>query len=201
MKNSQFLLLLLISTIAAACKKEAVISDDPIIPPPTPIYVPIFESGDTTKGAAYASKLTEAWSSDTYCKMSFSDSTKLSIIFFTYDQEGSRRESLSFAYFSKINTGIYRFSTAKTGINNLPLGEVSTTYGTWSSDGDVTEDYYLMDSTDQKNSLEITKIDLANKRVEGTFHASYNLQEPRINPLNPKKVTFSVGHFWATIRD
>jgi hypothetical protein len=58
-----------------------------------------------------------------------------------------------------------------------------------------------MDSTDQKNSLVISQIDLANKRVEGTFHATCNLQEPRINALNSKKVTFSVGHFWATIRD
>lgn len=79
--------------------------------------------------------------------------------------------------------------------NFLPM------YSTWSSDGDVSEDLYLIDSTDLQNGLVINKIDLLNKRVEGTFHISYNLQEPRINPVNHKKVTFSAGRFWATIRD
>jgi hypothetical protein len=82
-----------------------------------------------------------------------------------------------------------------------PLGTVFTSYGTFSSDGDVSEDYYLVDSTDLKNGLVITRIDLPNKRLEGSFHVSYNLQEPQLNQLNPKKVTFSEGHFWATIRD
>ena len=197
MKNIQFILIFTFVTLVA-CKKE---DPNPIEPTTPPIYVPIFEPGDTSKGAAYANKLTAFWKANTYCKRSIFDSTKLSIEFFTYTANGNRRESLGFSYFSKKNTGAYNFTTATTGINNLPLGETFTSYATWISDGDALDDYYRSDSTDLENRLVITKIDLANKRVEGTFHASYNIQEPRSNPLNPKKVTFSEGRFWATIRD
>ncbi|MFN0214135.1 MAG: hypothetical protein ACKVT2_07750 [Saprospiraceae bacterium] len=201
MKHIDFILLFTLMVILAACKKEEPSPIDPIVPDPPPIYVPIFEPGDTSFGAAYANKLTALWSANTYCKKSIFDPNKLSIIFFTYTSDGSQRESLGFSYFSKTTIDYYNFTTALTGINNLPHGETFTSYGTWISDGDVLQDYYLVDSTDIKNRLVITKIDLANKRVEGTFHASYNIQEPHSNPLNPKKVTFSEGRFWATIRD
>ena len=201
MKNIKLILLFTFIVIIAACKKEEPNPTEPIIPPDPPIYVPIFEPGDTSYGVVYANKLTASWSANTYCKKSIFDSTKLSIEFYTYSSNGSRRESLGFSYFSKNNPGSYIFTTASTGINNLPLGEIFTSYATWISDGDALQDYYRIDSTNLKNRLVITKIDLANKRVEGTFHASYNIEEPRSNPLNPKKVTFSEGRFWATIRD
>ncbi|MFN0214136.1 MAG: hypothetical protein ACKVT2_07755 [Saprospiraceae bacterium] len=199
MKHLDFILLFTLMVILAACKKEEPSPIDPIVPDPPPIYVPIFEPGDTSFGAAYSNKLTASWRAGTYCKKSFSDSTKLNIHFFTYASDGSRRESLGFGPFSKNNVGTYKFKSSTTG--SLPFYEVIISYGTWISDGDVLQDNYLVDSTDLKNRLVITKIDLANKRVEGTFHASYNIQEPRSNPFNPKKVTFSEGRFWATIRD
>jgi|GEM_PF-3726011 len=74
-------------------------------------------------------------------------------------------------------------------------------YGTYTSDGDVVEDVYRADSTDSKKTLIITHLDLNNKRVEGTFHVSFLIKEPRINAANPRKVTFSGGRFWAVIRD
>ncbi|HAD11156.1 MAG TPA: hypothetical protein DCF33_01835 [Saprospirales bacterium] len=82
-----------------------------------------------------------------------------------------------------------------------PIDVVSTGYGIWTSDGDVLEDSYRLDTTDTDNKLIITKIDLPNKRVEGKFHVSYDIKEPRASPINPKEVTFSECRFWATIRD
>ena len=199
MANIKLLLFFILIVIIAACKKEEPNPTEQITPPDPPIYVPIFEPGDTSKGAARANKLTASWSADTYCKMSFSDSNKINIHFFTYTSDGSRRESLGFGPFLKNYLGVYNLASTTSG--NAPNGKVLTSYGTWTSDGDVTEDYYLLDSTELKNRLVITKIDLANKRVEGTFHATFNIQEPRSNPLNPKKVTFSEGRFWAIIRD
>jgi len=145
-----------------------------------------------------ANKLTASWSASVFCKTAFLDSTRLGITLYTFKSDGSLRESIGLGAVSKNAVGLYGFAS---DIFYIHPNEVFTSYGTWTSDGDVSEDYYRMDSTDIKNSLVITKIDLANKRVEGTFHASYNLQEPRFNPLNPKKVTFSEGRFWATIRD
>lgn len=198
MKNIHLHLLFTLLILANACKKE---DPDPEPPTPTepPIYVPIFEPGDTSMGAANANKLTAVWSGDTYCKKSFSDSTKLILNFYTYTSDGSRRESIGLAPFSKTNIGEYKLTPFTT--NDLPANKVIGSYARWSSDGDVLEDSYQLDSTDLKNRFVVTKIDLVNKRVEGLFHASYNIREPRINPANPKKVTFSEGRFWATIRD
>jgi len=198
MKNIDILLVFAMLMIIASCKKEEP-DPGPIIPVEEPTYVSIFEPGDTSKGAAYALKLTANWSADTYCKKSFSDSTQLNISFYTYTSDGSRRESISFGPFSKNNIGVYELSPFTT--TGLPPNKVISSYGRWSSDGDVLEDTYQLDSTDLKNSFLITKIDLSNKRVDGTFHVSYNIREPRFNPSNPKKVTFSAGRFWATIRD
>ncbi|MBP6810757.1 MAG: hypothetical protein KA138_04530 [Saprospiraceae bacterium] len=199
MKNVPFVLLLTLLALVS-CQKEPIPKDpSPPIPDP-PIYVPIFEPGDTSKGAAYANKLTALWSAGTYCKRSIYDSTKLLLTLFTYTPVGSRRESLSLSLFSSQNPGVYKLLPS--GNSLIPsIEEVLTAYGTWSSDGDVVEDGYRVDTTDVKNTLVITKIDLANKRVEGNFHVSYNIREPRINPANPKKVTFSEGRFWADIRE
>ena len=195
MKSILFIPVFALLMLVASCKKADPEPETPIEPP----FVAIFEPGDTSKGAANANKLTAIWSADTYCKKSFSDSTKLIINFYTYTSDGSRRESVSFGPFSKTNIGVYQLTPFSTA--TLPANKVIGSYGRWSSDGDVLEDTYEVDSTDLKNRFSITKIDLANKRIEGAFHVSYNIRAPRINPANPQKVTFSAGRFWATIRD
>ncbi len=199
MKNIKFLLFFTLITLVFACRKEAISPNEPITPIEPHIYVPIYQPGDTSMGAAYANKLTAFWRADTYCKKSFSDSTKLILHFYTYTADGSRRESVGFGPLSKNGIGTYKLRINATNIV-LP-NEASSTYATWSSDGDVLEDYYQIDSTDIKNKLVITKLDLPNKRIEGTFHVSYNIEEPRWSARNPKKVTFSEGRFWAAIRD
>ncbi|MCC7467077.1 MAG: hypothetical protein IT261_12445 [Saprospiraceae bacterium] len=196
-----YCLLSIIAVLTGACDKQSFGSDipDPKLPT-TPIYVPIYSPGDTSKGAAYANKLTHAWKASVFCKTAFLDSTKISLQFFTYTAQGFIRERIGIGSALKVGgEGEYRFHTDI--YTTPPESKVSPSYSTWQSDGDVTEDSYRVDSTDVLNRLVITKIDLPNKRVEGTFHASFNIKEPRINVINPKKVTFSEGRFWATIRD
>lgn len=200
MKSLRFSLLFALLAMAFACEKDTQ-TPAPVAPlPPPEVYVPIFQPGDTSKGAAYANKLTKFWRASVYCKTAYLDSTKIGIQFFTYTTNGSTREQVILGAVSKIGgVGQYGFYT---DIHAAPPpAEVYTSYGRWASDGDLLEDYYRVDSTDVKNRLVITKIDLPNKRVEGTFHVSYKLQGPRRNPANPFDVTFSEGHFWATIRD
>lgn len=200
MKNIQKILFLALISLAIACNKEEPVPVAPTPPVQPPVYVPIYEPGDTSKGAAYANKLTAFWRAEVYCKTAYLDTSKIGIVFYTYAKDGSLREILVLGAVPKQNgQGSYTFHTNP--LTPAPAGTVSTSYGTFSSDGDVAEDYYRVDSTDQKNGLTITRIDLFNKRVEGTFDVSYNLQEPRRNPQNPLKVTFSEGRFWATIRD
>lgn len=198
MKNIQILLICAVLLATAACKKEAPDPQEPVTPPDPPIYIPIFVPGDTSKGAAYANKLTADWAASVHCRTSYLDSTVLGIVLITYSSDGSYREYLDLGGVSKFNIGSYGFST---DIYLVLPGEVFSSYSTLVSDGDVLDDYYRTDSTDIKSRLIINKIDLANKRIEGTFHVAYNLQEPRRNSANPKKVTFSGGRFWAAIRD
>lgn len=199
MENVKYAFFLGLILILAACKKEAPLPPAPE-PSPEPVYVPIFEPGDTSKGAAHANKLTEVWAGSVFCKTAFLDPAQIAIQFFTYTSDGSTREQLILGAVPKVDgVGIYDLTSE---INDpIFAQQVYSSYNTWTSDGDVTEDRYKLDSMDSKNHLTITKLDMTNRRIEGSFHASYNIQEPRINPLNPKKVTFSVGRFWATIRD
>ncbi|MDX1910593.1 MAG: hypothetical protein SFV22_03860 [Saprospiraceae bacterium] len=186
----------LLAAALLSCKKET--PEDPVVVVPPP-KVPIFLPGDTTFGAAYAEKNTYVWTANTYCKHALVDSNKLILQLFTYTANGSRRETLGLALFSKNATGVYQFEPR---VNIIPpAGSAGATYGTWSSDGDVVEDYYLIDSTDAANRLTITHIDLVNKRVEGRFHATFDLQPPRRNPANPLKASFTNGRFWAVIRE
>ena len=63
------------------------------------------------------------------------------------------------------------------------------------------EDKYVLDTTETNNHLTIKKLDLANRRIEGSFYAAFNIKEPRFNPKNPKRVVFSNGTFWGVIHD
>ena len=59
----------------------------------------------------------------------------------------------------------------------------------------------MLDTTEANNHLTIKKLDLANRRIEGSFYAAFNIKEPRFNPKNPKRVVFSNGTFWGVIHD
>lgn len=197
-----FFLLLIVSSLFWACRKEKEpTADPPIILPEIPVYVPIFQPGDTSSGAAYAKKLTATWRAQAISVVLNSfDTNYISIEFFTYNSKGEIRETFGFG-------PIPRFEEPKTyGIKEMTKSTlqpdfVSPSYGTWKSDGDVLEDIYDLDTTAQDNFFKVEKIDLANKRMEGSFTVTFNIEEPRNNPINPKTVKFSNGKFWAVIQD
>lgn len=190
----------------ASCKKDpdtTVIP--PVKPPDTPVvYVPIHQPGDTVNfGAGYAKKLTADWTAEAIASvMKFVDTSYIGVGFFTYSKTDlhSQRESLGFRFIKKNSLG-EMLKLKKMDVSNLENGYVSPTYTTWRSDGDVIEDQYNLDETATDNYFQLIKADWGQKRVEGTFTASFKIREPRVNPLNPKQVKFSNGRFWANIQD
>jgi hypothetical protein len=187
--------------ILSACKKDEAPEPTPIPVDPPSVYVPIYQPGDTSMGAAYAKKLTASWKATSLCRvLSFFDTNYISIIFLTYNNFGEHRESFSFGFIPRFE-GEKIYSLKHMASSTLQSGNVSPTYGTWTSDGDVLQDYYEIDTTAFDNHFTVTKLDLANKRIECTFTATFKIVEPRVYAANPKTVKFSNGWAWAYIRD
>jgi hypothetical protein len=183
------------------CQKEKM--PDPPPPPPdtTAVYVPIYKPGDTSLGAGYAKKLTANWKAEGICVVqSFFDTNYMALIFLTYSNAGALRESFGFSFIPRFE-GAKTYGLKKMKGSTLVPGFVSHTYTTWTSDEDVTDDEYDLDTTANDNFLRMQTIDHVNKRVEGTFTATFKIKEPRNNPINPYKVKFSEGKFWAVIQD
>ena len=185
-----------------ACQKEKFTDPPPPPPPDTPsIYVPIYQPGDTSLGAAHAKKLTASWQAKAVCKIqSYFDTNYISVTLLTYSNNGAQRESFGFAFIPRFeNNKVYGLKkmTGSTLIPNF----VSPGYTTWTSDGDVFEDFYGLDTTATDNFFRVVSIDPVSNRMEGTFTATFKIEEPRRNPANPKTVKFSEGRFWAVIRN
>ena len=196
-----FALLIIISFIPA-CQKEKVTDPDPPIPPDTnTVYVPIYQSGDTTFGAAYAKKLTAYWKAEVVCTtMTFFDTNLVSVAFLTYSNSGAQRESFGFGGIPKFSLGEYVLYDVNSNVD-WQIGKVPVSYTTWKSDGDVFDDVYDLDTTAYDNSLKIIKMDNSSNQIEGIFTVNFKIREPRRNPVNPKKVKFSEGRFWALIQE
>ena len=188
--------------LLSGCQKDKI--QEPAPPPPpdtTAVYVPIYQPGDTSLGAGYAKKLTAQWNAETICIVqSFFDTNYIAIGFITYSSNGAQRESFGFSFIPRFEDDKTYGLKKMTG-STLVSGFVSPTYTTWTSDGDVIDDSYDLDTTATDNFLKMQMIDNENKRVEGTFTATFNIREPRINPANPKVVKFSEGKFWAVIQE
>lgn len=73
-------------------------------------------------------------------------------------------------------------------------------YARWYDEGHVLYDFYILDTTAVDNHLYVLKCDTLNKRIEGTFNATFKIVEPREDPSNPMILKFTSGKFWATIR-
>ena len=121
------------------------------------------------------------------------------MVFFTYNNYAELRESFGFAVIPELG-GEKEYKIKKRPLN-LPEPEyVSTSYAIWTSDGDVLQDYYELDTTAKDNRFTVEKLDLINKRIECTFTVTFKIKEPRTNPANPKTVKFSEGRAWAYIQ-
>jgi hypothetical protein len=192
---------LFLSTLALwGCKEENNPTIVPPEPPVKPVYVPIFYPGDTTSGAAYAKKLTASFKAQATCRYNTNVHPKdLYITLNTFTKIGEPRENILFADLK------YEVPATYPLIRNLGLNRrksfVRSNYYISSHDGDVLEDRYHLDTTATDNQLTVTKLDFVAKRIEGTFTVSYIVDEIHRNELNPAKVKFANGRFWAKIPD
>ena len=168
------------------CMKTEVMSiKPPLFGPGTGIYA---GTGDfTAKKNGY-----EFQGSGRAFEPSSANGESFALDFNTYSQEGYLRESMTFI-------GISFEEGAQLILNDFTVvvdGEISATYATLQSDGDVVEDGYVLDQT-MENWLEIVHLDTVNGVVQGKFDISFVISTrfDKINPLNPDKVRFSDGSF------
>ncbi len=174
------------------CKKEEV------TPSHLPEFVPVFSPCDTSFGFAESNKLTANWNAGVNCRSYFVSGEKFWLVeFTTCSGDGSIRENFYFGRVPNANP-IQLFQIHKTQ-NSIPNGSVISGYSTFSSDGDVLEDFYYTDTLSSGNYLKIEEWNNLTKRVSGSFQVSFGIKEPRRNLQNPKKVTFSSGKFWARL--
>jgi hypothetical protein len=200
MKHLLFPVLLLV--LLNACTK-----DKPPVEPPGPedpvdtvaVFVPVFFPGDTSLGAGYALKLGNPWAATADCRVqSHFDTNFIGITFFTYNQYNEQRESMGFSFIPRFG-GEGQYGLKKMKGSALVPGYVAPAYGKWTADGDLLEDYYLLDTTATDNHFTVTKLDLINKRIECSFTTTFNILEPG-HAHNPKRVKFSAGRAWAVIQ-
>lgn len=190
-----FCFILAVSICFFACKKD---EPTPGSPQPPPEFVPVYSACDTSLGAAYANKLTEAWIAGVSCRSVLISGEKYWVVdLMTCSSDGSFREVVSFG--GVPDDEPEQTYMIKKYTNTLIHSAVYPSYSTWSEDGDVLEDIYRVDTTNLGDFFKIDRWDKVNKKAEGHFSVTFNLQEPRVNPLNPKNVKFTSGRFWATL--
>lgn len=162
-------------------------------------YVDVFYSGDTTNGIAHALKNKVKWQGSGECNIVKNNNKNFwTLAFYTYaDDLISTREGLAFAFIPDDCEG--KTFVPKKYVN----GEYAFTglYLRAYSDGDLFIDRYKLDTTATDNYLHINRLDRIRKRMEGDFTISFNIVEPRRDPLNPKKVKFSSGRFGVKLPD
>ena len=196
------LLLFFCQPLLFGCKKDTPEEPNPpVVLDTTPTYVPIYLSGDTAMGAAYAKKNTANWSAQGICKpVNIPGSNQLSILFNTFTQSGYLRESFEFGFIPQ-DTFPKTYALKSMQGSSLSPGFVSPFYGIFLYDGDVAGDSYQLDTTATDNRFTVEKIDHVNKRIECSFTVSFKIKEPRIQVINPKTVKFSNGRAWAVIQE
>ena len=172
--SSLFLLL-------SSCKKEELQN------------IPLYESGEMTFGRASGKKAHLDWiASGIGVKQS--DSLFWAVRLGTVSKEGFLRESLTLG-FIPLATGQY--SIAQEYKDDF----LTSSYNTSQDDGDVGEDYYLLDEYASTNIAQITKVDTIENKIEGIFTATFEIRdvEKKVNPDNPNRVTFSDVSFSVEI--
>lgn len=163
------------------------------------VYVPIYEPGTMEHGYATALKNGKEFRASALAEKAgeFPDSLFF-IHFYTETEYGENREIFSAGLFHYV-TGKYNVQgTSYTYGSAATL--ISAHYSTSQDDGDVSEDDYFIDSL-YDNHITLISIDTVNAFATGTFDLSFNIKQPKRNPLNPDKVMFTQGIFEVDILD
>ena len=146
---------------------------------------------DIYTGKSSALKNGEDWNALSRTQLSV-DTSRFSIVFDTYSDEGFWRESLGIGGILPI-IGKQEFDLYDGNDSSI----TSSSYGTWIDDGDVGGDYYILDTTSLLNFVEIIKYNSQKSEIEGIFHSSLILEnEGNQTPGEaPEKLVFSEGLF------
>lgn len=198
MKNISFLIFFML--LWASCKNDL----PPSIPqPPAPPVeeVEVFAPCNLSEsGEASAIKISAEWKATAKCRKGNVPGDKYWIIeFFTCSEYNEFREYLFFSGIPDSNP-VYHYKLHSDAYV-LKVGTVFSNYVRVTSDGDVLDDYYNLDTTALDNYFIIDTWDTINKQVEGRFRVSYVVRQPQINPDNPEKVKFWKGTFKLPLRD
>jgi hypothetical protein len=179
MKPISFIYVLLI-TLLFACKDK---NTEPVE------FTPIYESGLMANGSLKALKNGLEFTAS-------SVGLKYEKNYFAFS--GGTYQSSFLREHIALNKIPYKIGKYKVIGNdgNLFDGTISSFYGTTGDDGDVMEDSYHLDET-QDNWLEVTAFDTIQNFAKGKFDIYYLINEPnkKINPKNPTKVHFSNAIF------
>jgi hypothetical protein len=194
MKNILFLLAIL---TLFTCKKESETLDADFYIIPHPQY----QACDTTLGYVTAIKNSRVWVGGAYCYYSKTNDTKRwTLVIEACNAFGDTRERLVFgSIYNATPIRAYEIKVPQTVV--LPFGQISSSFATLLSDGDVLENLYRPDTTSHKNVFTIDKWNETTKEAEGSFSVTYNLAASNTPTGGAKQFRIHSGKFRVTIPD
>ena len=175
-----------------ACKKEtptSTISNDPDIPY---FDFKIYNSGNQENGSARATTFDKEWNASAHIARYPDDASRYFQVYFeTYSDEGYTRDQISFGVFEG-KVGEYQVTRPHFDFNFNDFS-IESSYGFWTSDGDLLYGSYLVDTT-FTNKIIIDKNDGA--MVEGRFSLLFRERVAGSHmPQIPSSVYFKNGTF------
>ncbi len=205
--------LTIFSLLFFACKKDQ--QDDDLIPPPEPPSIDscvvwesitsqdtgfyVYTPGNVGFGFAEAIKLNKEWKASAFL-IEKDDYIELKFRTFWDNQISLPHEHLTFylASFSLLHPACFPikecFFQDTIREENTIIGHYSTT------EGDVFEDDYFVDTMAENNLLEIIEVDTLEKKITGKFSVSFVIDTTwGQKPWNPTNVRFFNGSFEASV--
>jgi len=188
MKKHIFSIILLICLIS--CKKEELL-----------IPLPNFHPGPMDTGEVLAFRNGEPWQATAYARYhtigyNVKDSSYVGISFVTFSVDGSNRETLALDEVF-LQPGSRKIKGRLKKISEAYDGNIGSIYSIAEDDGDLLNLPYFPEEGSE-GSLELTRVDLVNKEIEGKFtRVIFRASSP--DPRFPDRVVFQDGTFKAKI--
>ncbi|MFN0035714.1 MAG: hypothetical protein ACKVUS_11655 [Saprospiraceae bacterium] len=178
------LYLIVFATMLAACKKDKGATS----------ILEIWDAGPMDTGWGSAVRDGSVWQATAFAVHHSTDTNYIGLYFNTYTTDGSRREQI---LLNEIPLQLGKYPL-KGHISEIYDGSVGSTYGCAEDDGDVLGAAYHPD--DGEGIFELTKLDMVNKVVAGTFTRIVFKNRISNSPY-PQTVIFENGKFEMSITD
>ena len=123
--------------------------------------------------------------------------TTLDLQFNTNDADGFPLTSLSFFKIPK-KEGKY---TLQQTVNNIDSNKIGAAYFTLSNQGDVLEEYYVIDESKSDNFIDISYYSKKEKEIAGSYNITMviNPDRGKNNPASPDTIHVSSGEFHLSL--